>query len=354
MRRAVAKDTGVSSDRIFLHNVHNHSSPIIGGKNEDSEYSRTYTDKISTTVKAALNDLEPVKIGGGIGRSSIAVSRRKMIEEEISSPVTFDENHHSQNFGSYKTNRPQMIRELPGVFRLGPNPDGPIDDNVGVIRIDTLEGKPKAVFINYACHGTSLGARNNKINPEWNGHMLLYLEDKVPGLNSIFLNGACGDINPRFSGGISGYKDNPLKTRDLGHEIGREVLRVYEKIEPMTAEDLTIQVCQTDILCPRKYIHLFDDPFATCITVPTWGIRIGDFTFVTFPGELFHQIGKAVKDSCHNRYPFLVGYTNGDLEYLPTQAAYAEGGYEPAITRFAPPSEKIYLRQVKKMLLELY
>ena len=184
--------------------------------------------------------------------------------------------------------------------------------------------------------------------------MLAYMEKKVPGLNGIFLNGACGDINPRFSGGISGYKDNPLKTRDLGHEIGREVLRVYENIEPMKAEDLTIRVCQKDILCPRKYIHLFDDPFETCIRVPTWGIRIGDFTFVTFPGELFHQIGKAVKDSCHNRYPFLVGYANGGLGYLPTQAAHSQGGYEPTSTLFAPPSEKIYLREVKKMLLQLY
>ena len=163
IRRAVAKGTDMNSDRIFLHNVHNHSSPIIGGKNEDSEYSRTYTDKITATVQAALSDLEPVKIGGGIGRSSIAVNRRKMIEEEVSSPVTFDENHHSQNFGTYKTNEPRMVRELPGVFRLGPNPDGPIDDSVGVLRLDTLEDKPKAILINYACHGTSLGARNNKI-----------------------------------------------------------------------------------------------------------------------------------------------------------------------------------------------
>lgn len=354
MRRSVGKATGINPDRIFLQNVHNHSSPIIGGKNADSEYSHTYTDRITETVKAALEDLEPVMVGAGTGCSFIAMNRRKMIEEEVSAPTTFDENHHSQNSGKYKTDKPKLIRELPGVFRLGPNADGPIDESVGVIRIDTLEGKPKAVLVNYACHGTSLGGRNQKIDPEWNGHMLLHLEEKIPGLQGIFLNGACGDINPRVSGGMYGYKDDPLKTRELGREIAREVLRVYENIEPVNLEDATINICKEDIYCPKRYIALFDDPFETCIKVPTWGIRIKDFTFVTFPGELFHRIGKAVKASCHNRFSFLVGYTNGSVGYLPTQDAYCEGGYEPAVTKFAPPSEKIYLREVKKLLRNLY
>ena len=72
------------------------------------------------------------------------------------------------------THHPVKIREMEGVYRLGSNPGGPIDNEVGVLRIDRLNGQSKAVLVDYACHGTSLGGRNNTISPEWNGHMLEY------------------------------------------------------------------------------------------------------------------------------------------------------------------------------------
>jgi hypothetical protein len=85
---------------------------------------------------------------------------------------------------------------------LGANPEGPIDEEICIMRIDKLSGEPKAVFVNYACHGTSLGGRNNTISPEWNGHMLEYIEKNMPGVTGIFAQGAAGDINLRFVGGL--------------------------------------------------------------------------------------------------------------------------------------------------------
>jgi hypothetical protein len=93
---------------------------------------------------------------------------------------------------------------------------------------------------------------------------------------------------------------------------------------------------------------------STTVEVPTTGIRIDDFTWVTFPGELFHEIGKAIKSSTHARYPFLVGYCNGSLGYMPTQKAYSEGGYEPWRSRFAPVTEKIYTEAAANMLISLH
>ena len=92
----------------------------------------------------------------------------------------------------------------------------------------------------------------------------------------------------------------------------------------------------------------------TTVAVPTTAIRINEFTCVTFPGELFHEIGKRIKSSTHNRYSFLIGYCNAGLGYLPTQKAFSEGGYEPNASRFAPVAEKVYLEEVKKILIDLY
>ena len=225
---------------------------------------------------------------------------------------------------------------------------------MGVLRIDKLSGEPKAVFVNYACHGTSLGCRNNKISPEWNGHMLEYIEEKIPGVIGIFANGAAGDINPRFVGGLDGYEDNLENTAKLGYEIGQEVVRIYHTIKTVEPIDPTIKLIQKDIICPRKYREVMADFKNTTIAIPTTAVRIGDFIFVASPLEMFNEIGKTIKSSTHVKYPYIMGYCNGYLGYLVTQESYSEGGYEPTVSHFAPVAEKIYTQEVEKMLIQLF
>ena len=353
IRKRVSDETGIPYDHILLSSTHNHAAPVVGGQNDDSRWSRDFTQQVVVTVKNALNDCEPVKIGGGIGYSSIAMNRRKKMEDTVSY-LTFDENNSSQSAGKFKTDNPVLIHEMAGVYRLGANPDGPIDDEVGILRIDTMKGKPKAIVVNYACHGTSLGGRNRTISPEWMGHMIDYVEKTIPGITGVYLQGAAGDINPRFIGGLDGAVDDLKRTELLGYEIGEEVVRVYDEIKSRTPLNSQIRLVQKDIECPLKYNWVMRDFKTTTICVPTTAIRIDEFTFATFPGELFHEIGKQIKSATHNRYSFLVGYCNAGLGYLPTQKAFSEGGYEPNSSRFAPVTEKIYVKEVTKMLMALY
>jgi hypothetical protein len=274
--------------------------------------------------------------------------------EDTTSFITFDENNSSQSYGKYKTDNPVKIHEMEGVYRLGANPSGPIDDEVGVLRIDKISGEPKAVFINYACHGTSLGARNNKISTEWNGHMLEYIEKNIPGVTGIYAIGASGDINPRIVGGLDGYKDDLKKTAELGYEIGKEVVRVYSCIKTGLPINPQIKIVQKDITCPRRYSDVMRDFRNTTTNVPVTAIRIEDYTWVMFPLELFHEIGKKIKTDTHSPFPFIVGYCNGSFGYLPTQQAYSEGGYEPNASHFDPATEKIFLKGIEKLLLNLY
>jgi neutral ceramidase len=353
VRKLISSQTGIPYENIMLGCVHNHAAPYPDEKNRNSTWLKELNNKFVEAVKVAIDNLEPVKIGGGIGKSNIGMNRRKIMED-TTSYITFDENNSSQSYGKYKTDKPVMIRELAGVCRLGNNPLGSIDEEVGVLRIDKISGEPKAVFINYACHGTSLGCRNSKISPEWNGHMLEYIEKEIPGVTGIFVQGAAGDINPRFVGGMDGYKDNLKKTEELGYEIGKEVVRVYSEIisaKPIAAQ---VRLEHMDITCPRKYAAVVANFRNTTIDVPVTAIRIDQFTWVTFPGELFHGIGQNVKAVTHARYPFILGYCNGSLGYLPTQKSYSEGGYETWSTMFDPATEKIFMKGIEKLLFSLY
>jgi len=274
--------------------------------------------------------------------------------EDTSSFITFDENNSSQSYGKYKTDDPVMIHEMEGVCRLGANPSGPVDKEVSILRIDKLSGEPKAVFVNYACHGTSLGGRNNKVSAEWNGHMLEYIEQNIPGVTGIFAQGAAGDINPRVVGGLDGYKDDIKKTAELGFEIGREVVRVFYGIKTSVPVNPQIKLVKEDITCPRKYSEVMRDFRNTTLDVPTTAIKIDNFIWVMYPLELFHEIGKKIKVDTHSPFPFIVGYCNGSLGYLPTQQAYSEGGYEPNASHLDPVTEKIFLKGIEKLLSGLY
>jgi neutral ceramidase len=353
LRKQISSETGIPFEYIMLGCVHNHAAPYPDEKNKDSKWSKQLNGMFVTAVTNAITDLEPVKIGGGTGKSNIAMNRRHIMED-TTSYTTFDENNSSQSYGKYKTDKPVMIHEMAGVVRLGNNPNGSIDDAVGILRIDKISGEPKAVLVNYACHGTSLGGRNNKISPEWNGYMLNYIEDNIPGVTGIFIQGASGDINPRFVGGIDGYKDNLLKTKELGYEIGEEVVKDYTNIKTTLPLSSEIKLVQHDITCPRKYAAVVENFKNTTLDVPTSAIRIDQFVWVTFPGELFHEIGQNVKTITHSRFPFIVGYCNGSLGYLTTQKAHSEGGYEPWSTKFDPVAEKIYVKGIEKLLFALY
>ncbi len=353
IRKMIASETGIPVENILLGCVHNHAAPYPDEKNRNSAWSKQLNAKFISVVKEAISDLEPVRIGGGKGTSNIAMNRRKRMEDTVSY-LTFDENNSSQSYGKYKTEKPVEIREMEGVYRLGANPGGPIDDEVGVLRIDKLSGEPKAVFVNYACHGTSLGGRNNKISPEWNGHMLEYIEKNIPGITGIFAQGAAGDINPRFVGGLDGYNDNLEKTAELGYEIGKEVVRVYSSINASNQVNPQILIVHKDITCPRKYAAVVQNFKNTTLDVPVTAIRIDDITWVTFPVELFHEIGMTIKARTHSPFPQIVGYCNGSLGYLPTQQSYSEGGYESWSTPFDPATEKIFVKGVDQLLMSLY
>ncbi len=234
-------------------------------------------------------------------------------------------------------------------MRLGANPAGPIDDAVQLVRIDDAAGRPLALMIHYACHGTSLGGRNARVSGEWMGRMQAVAERQVPGLGAMFVQGAAGDINPRVVGGLDGHADNIRATWALGEEIGAEVVRVYRTLQPQPLE-ARIEIATRQIELPRTYRELFADFRRTAIPVPTTLLRIGPLAWVTFPGELFSGIGKRVKAACPAPHAHLMGYTNGSVGYLPEQRAFAEGGYEPAVSHFDPTAELVYLRQLAEML----
>ncbi|HET7559475.1 MAG TPA: hypothetical protein VFK80_05895, partial [Limnochordia bacterium] len=64
------------------------------------------------------------------------------------------------------------------------------------------------------------------------------------------------------------------------------------------------------------------------VPLPIAVAGIGDLALVGAPCEVFVELGLAVRTGSPFARTAVLGYTNGYMGYLPTAAAFAEGGYE--------------------------
>ena len=57
-------------------------------------------------------------------------------------------------------------------------------------------------------------------------------------------------------------------------------------------------------------------------------MRIGPLVITSLPGEIFVELGFRIKTALDGTPILVSSYTNGNVGYVPTRPAYAEGGYE--------------------------
>jgi hypothetical protein len=62
-------------------------------------------------------------------------------------------------------------------------------------------------------------------------------------------------------------------------------------------------------------------------------IRVGEGVIVSGPGEVFTEIGMAVKERSPGRPTMYAGFSNGLIAYFFTEAEYAHGGYEADLSQ---------------------
>jgi hypothetical protein len=89
---------------------------------------------------------------------------------------------------------------------------------------------------------------------------------------------------------------------------------------------------------------------ANCMPAEIQLIRIGQWNFVGWPGEMFVEFGLGLKRACPNTYP--IAYANGELQgYLVTALAAKEGGYEASNAVFKSPESGNLLVEATKDLI---
>lgn len=70
-------------------------------------------------------------------------------------------------------------------------------------------------------------------------------------------------------------------------------------------------------------------------------ILIGDAALVTFPAEVFSEIGLKVKQQSPYDKTFVIGIAGGHSGYIPTKEEFLEDGYAVLASRYAPECEQV-------------
>ena len=79
-----------------------------------------------------------------------------------------------------------------------------------------------------------------------------------------------------------------------------------------------------------------------------------DLAWVALPGEIFVELGLAIKQASPFKHTIIAELANGAIGYIPTQRAFAEGNYEPVSARCAAGSGEMLVESANRLLLEAH
>jgi hypothetical protein len=353
VKARVRQVTGIAPERVLLNCSHTHYGPVTGFGREGADtpeaaaYHVVLPHLIAGAVAMADGARRPAALAAGRGSIKVGINRRE--------------------------------RTPDGRIVLGQNPEGPLDSEVLVWRFDAAgepvepgapagwvrrAPEPVAVVIGYACHAVSLSGRMREVTADFPGVACRVVEGLVGG-TALFVQGACGDINPSLMAPDWGVPQR------LGRALGAEAARVALLAQPIAALPLRVARATLDLpgLLPvsveagralvarleaereqldaqggnagRRFwnetrLERARQGLAAleggAPLLPVRGevaaLRVGDAALAANPGELFCEIGLAIKRASPFPWTGIAGYTDGGVGYVPTRAAYPEGGYE--------------------------
>jgi len=225
-----------------------------------------------------------------------------------------------------------------GINRRSPK-SGPMDPELITVRISSPDDGVKALLVSYACHGVVLGPDNLLVSADWIG----YLESKLEAIYApavvMFLPGTSGNINPRTrdleeklaSGGdIYDRTGGTFEEMErIGSMMVDEVQRALSRATPSQEARVRNRVANVDVRIENKMI--LDMVGKEEIRTKVSATQVGDLLIVGLPGEAFVEYGLRLKSiSKHVTIPLTLA--NDYVGYLPTNEAFAEGGYEPGVS----------------------
>ena len=368
-RAEASRKTGIPPENILLAATHSHTGPLYSGALrkhlhdlavakhgtdpcEAVDYPKDLAAKLAKTIADAAAALKPVSLAAGATeQQGLAFNRRFHMKD-----------------GSVRFN-PGVLN--PNIVRVA----GPIDPQVSILMVRDAEGKPRAGLVNFALHLDTVGGTKYAADYPFfleQGLREAYGEQFV----LLYGTGACGDINH-----VDVTKKERLKTDTIGRtlaetvkaadltaiakpalavrrEIVRAPLQQFDAEKKAWARE-AVQKVGTRELSFLEQVEAYKILAIEMREGDTLPIEVQVFRFskdvalVGLPGEVFVDLGLAIKKASPFATTLVVELCHDAPGYIPTTKAFKEGSYETVNSRVTPGGGEMMAEAAVRLLKEL-
>lgn len=368
-RKAVQEQCGIEGDHVMMAGTHTHTGPQqprgslmdeITKVNSPSgvAYISALPGLIAQSVKEAKAKLAPAKASAAIGKAEGISFNRRVLREGVKEAIW----------------QPQKLNPATD------KPAGPVDPEVGVLAFHGAgaDATPLASLLNFAMHPTSVGG-GVKISADYPGVFTkLVSERHGPGMVSVFANGCCGNIN--HGDYITGKRRSML---ELGTALADAATTVWPDLKTLTthaprvrsvtlnlprkkfseaeiakARDIAARmmtenlgtVPMAEAVCILETVAKQDLPLEADVQVISFS---DDAVVVALPGEIFVELGLAIKKASPFKHTFIAELANGSVGYVPNREAFPQGNYEVVSARGDIASGEMLVEAALRLLNEV-
>jgi neutral ceramidase len=357
IRAKIKAETGIPEENILISCTHTHSGPDVGKAGE--AYIEFLINQAAKSAVEAWKSRVPGRVGTG-----------------ATEVLELGRNDRRLEYGG-----------------LHPDPE------VGLIKVEDARGKLLGVAFNYGCHPSTLDLHNLEFTEDWPYYAIRHIK-KALGENvwAAYFQSAQGDIKVGYSAELSAvgaampirnFWYAELKGKQMAEAVAAAVpgiaasanpdVRVVSgtidlplrETYPMTAKEAEAWKSAAEQNLKKAEARAADigkreldkykvDVFLSGLAVDCarwveanpkpaplrtrlYAARLGDAVFVTFPCEVFSEIGLKVKQGSPFKKTFVFGVAGGLGGYIPTAAEYKEGGYAVTMTHFSPRCEDVLI-----------
>ena len=391
VRKRASEKTGIPVSNIVIAATHTHTAPdymkelyLYLGKEEQEKLRADYIEKLIgepvNAIARAYDEAQPAALETGSAKNTVPVAFNRRFVMRDGSVQTW------QSFDNV-----DVVRAA-----------GPIDPEIALLVVrDVDNGAPRGILSNFALHLDTVGGTR------WSADYPFFIEQTLreavgPEVISIFGTGCCGDINH-----VNPRQRERNKSVFIGGSIGDSISGQLAQLEPIDRTQLTVksQVVRLPLQDATKeevdravqivelakrgekvefldhvtaYKKLILDqfrhaePHAKTVDHITWGLSrslagigetlpvevtvmtIGnDIAIVCLPGEVFVELGLAIKQASPFRTTLVVELSNAvETIYIPHRAAYAGGSYEVTNSALQPGDGEMLVETALTLLRE--
>jgi hypothetical protein len=370
-KKLVHQHSGLPMENMLMSATHTHTAgtatPVFQSE-ADAEYQLFLTRKIADSVRIALNNLEPARVGWGVGSLPQHVFNRRWkmkVGTVLPNP-----------FGGTDQVKMNPAAGSPDLSE----PAGPTDPDLTVISVRALDGRPIALLANYSLHYVGAG----HFSADYFGvfadriQQLLGADRQDPPFVGMLSNGTSGNIN-----NVDFRQQRPAdppfaRMKAVANDVAAEALRVANSIQyhnwvPLavgqtevelgvrrpTAEDRDrareiMAKAQGPAMRTPEEIYAREtvliSGYPPKVPLILQGLRIGDLAIAAIPCEVFVEIGLEIKKKSPFVATFTTSLANGYNGYLPTPEHHRLGGYETWRARSSYLETDASVRIVERLL----